>query len=444
MDVSVRLLESLATTGALADAFSDTAIVSGMLRFEVALARAEARAGLVPSSVADAIAAVTAGTFDTAAMARAARGSGTIAIAFLEALVARVQAAAPAAAPFVHFGATSQDVTDTALILCVRRAQALIAPDHARLTGSLRRLSDQHQDTVMLARTLLQPAAPTTFGLKAAGWFGAVSRSHAALSNAFGDACVAQFGGPSGTLAALGPAGPAVAESLAKDLDLPCPAAPWHTHRDRLAALVASCGVYTGSLAKIARDVSLLMQFEVGEAAEPGGASSSMPHKRNPAGCAVVLAAATRLPGLVSSFLSGMVQEHERGLGGWHAEAVTIADAIQSTGSALAATADLVDSLTVDPDRMRHNLSATRGVVLAERALNFLGPALGRDAARRIVADAVATVSRGEGTFFAALLANGDAAAALTPAQKADLDRPEAYLGAADTFRRRLLDDHRG
>jgi 3-carboxy-cis,cis-muconate cycloisomerase len=442
--VSVRLLESLATTGALAEAFSDSAVVSGMLRFEVALARAEARAGLVPPSVADAVAAVTADTFDTAAIARAARGSGTIAIAFLEALVARVQNDAPTAAPFVHFGATSQDVTDTALILCIRRAREVIEPDHVRLTGSLRRLSDEHRDTVMLARTLLQPAAPTTFGLKAAGWFGAVSRSHAALSNAFGDACVAQVGGPSGTLAALGPSGPSVAESLAQDLDLACPAAPWHTHRDRLAALVACCGVYTGSLAKIARDVSLLMQFEVGEAAEPGGGSSSMPHKRNPAGCAVVLAAATRLPGLVSSFLSGMVQEHERGLGGWHAEAVTIADAIQSTGSALAATADLVESLTVDPDRMRHNLAATRGVVFAERALNLLGPALGRDAARRIVAHAVATVSRGHGTFASALLANGDAAAALTAAQKADLDQPETYLGAAETFRRRLLDDHRG
>jgi 3-carboxy-cis,cis-muconate cycloisomerase len=442
--VSVRLLESLATTSALADAFSDTAVLSGMLRFEVALARAEARAGLVPSSVAGAVAAVTADAFDTEAIARASRGSGTIAIAFLEALIARVQADAPDAAPYVHFGATSQDVTDTALILCVRRAREIIAPDHARLAASLRRLSDEHRDTVMVARTLLQPAAPTTFGLKAAGWFGAVSRSHATLSQAFGDACVTQFGGPSGTLAALGADGPSVAQSLAEDLDLACAAAPWHAHRDRLAALVASCGVYAGSLAKIARDVSLLMQFEVGEAAEPGGGSSSMPHKRNPAGCAVVLAAATRLPGLVSAFLSGMVQEHERGIGGWHAEAVTIADAIQSTGSALAATADLVESLTVDPDRMRRNLAATRGVVFAERALNLLAPALGRDAAKRLVADAVATASRGGGTFSAALVANGDAAAALTPAQKADLDNPEAYLGAAETFRRRLLDDHRG
>jgi len=138
------------------------------------------------------------------------------------------------------------------------------------------------------------------------------------------------------------------------------------------------------------------------------------------------------------------VQEHERGIGGWHAEAVTIADAIQSTGSALAATADLVESLTVDPDRMRQNLAATRGVVFAERALNLLGPALGRDAAKRIVADAVATVSHGRGTFAAALFANADAAEALTPAQKAGLNNPETYLGAAETFRRALLDDHRG
>ncbi|PYR54704.1 MAG: 3-carboxy-cis,cis-muconate cycloisomerase [Acidobacteria bacterium] len=440
--MSVRLLESLATTDALADVFSDAALLSAMLRFEAALARAEARAGVVPASAADAIAAVPPEAFDAAALARASRKSGTIATAFVDALIARVEADAPAAAAFVHWGATSQDVTDTALVLCLARAKDVLAKDHARLVAALRRLSDQHRDTVMLARTLLQPAAPTTFGLKVAGWFGGTSRSYAGLAAAYRDACVTQFGGAAGTLAALGPHGLAVAQDLARDLGLALPDAPWHTHRERLAALVASFGVYTGSLAKIARDVTLLMQFEVAEAAEPGGGSSSMPHKRNPAGCAVVLAAATRVPGLVSAFLSGMAQEHERAVGGWHAEATTIAAVVQSCGSALAATADLVETLTVDPDRMRRNLSGTRGVVFAERAMVLLSPALGRQGARRAVGAAIEAASAGGESFVRALTRDAEAAAVLGR-EAQNLDKPDDYLGSAEAFRRRLLGDEK-
>jgi 3-carboxy-cis,cis-muconate cycloisomerase len=394
--VNVRLLESLATTDALADAFSDAALLSAMLRFEVALARAQAHAGLVPGSVADAIAAVPLDAFDAAAIARSARASGTIAIAFVQMLRARVEANAPVAAPFVHRGATSQDVTDTALALCLRRAGEIIARDHQRLGTALRTLSDTHRDTVMLGRTLMQPAAPITFGLKAANWFGGIARAYARVHEAFANARVVQFGGPAGTLAALGAHGPAVAERLARELDLAWPGAPWHTERDRFAAVVTSCAIYTASLGKIARDVSLLMQFEVGEAAEPGGGSSSMPHKRNPSGCALILAAANRVPALTSAFLSGMVQEHERSVGGWHAEGITIAEVVQSTGSALAAAADVAQNLTVDRDRMRRNLEATRGVVFAV----------------------------------------GD--------QAPSTDKPEDSLGAAETFRRRLLDEDKG
>ena len=394
--MNVRLLESLATTDALADAFSDAALLSAMLRFEAALARAQAHAGLVPASVADAIAAVPLDAFDAGAIARSARASGTIAIAFVQMLSARVEANAPAAAPFVHRGATSQDVTDTALALCLRRAGEIIARDHQRLATALRTLSDTHRDTVMLGRTLMQPAAPITFGLKAANWFGGIVRAYARVHEAFANARVVQFGGPAGTLAALGAHGPAVAERLARELDLAWPGAPWHTERDRFAAVVTSCAIYTASLGKIARDASLLMQFEVAEAAEPGGGSSSMPHKRNPSGCALILAAANRVPALTSAFLAGMVQEHERSVGGWHAEGITIAEVVQSTGSALAAAADLVEHLTVDRDRMRRNLEATRGVVFAV----------------------------------------GD--------QAPSTDKPEDYLGAAETFRRRLLDEDKG
>jgi 3-carboxy-cis,cis-muconate cycloisomerase len=439
--MGVRLLDSLATTAALTEAFSDAAVLAAMLRFEVALASVEARAGLIPASAAEAIArAADGGGFDPAAIAHDARASGTIAIPFVEILIARVRQLNPDAATFVHWGTTSQDVSDTALVLCLLEARAIIRVDHERLSSALRRLSDEHATTVMLARTLLQPAPPVTFGLKAAGWFAAVSRSGAKLLDGFDESCVLQFGGASGTLAALGGDGPRVAADLARELGLPLPAAPWHAHRDRLAALVAACGIYAGTLGKIARDISLLMQVEIGEAAEPGGSSSSMPHKRNPAACACALAAAARLPGLVAGFLAGMTQEQERGLGGWHAEGSTLSAAVQTTGSALAAMAEAIEHLHVDAGRMRANLDATGGLVFAERAMTLLAPTLGREAATRIVSAAMKR-SRDERRPFSEVLgADADVRRILAPADLSSLGSPASYLGSAEHFRRRLIE----
>lgn len=438
--MSLRLVESFATTEPLAEVFSDTAVLAAMLRFEVSLARAESHAGVIPTAAADAIAhAAVPAAFDAEAIAREARATGTLAIPFIDALIARVHAADAAASTFVHWGATSQDVSDTALVLCLVRALPILASDHARLTDTLRRLSNEHAGTVMLGRTLLQPAPPITFGLKAAGWFAAVTRAGAQMVSAFNDGCVLQFGGASGTLAAIGARGLTVAADLARALGLPNPAAPWHAHRDRLASLVTSCGVYCGTLGKIARDVSLLMQHEVAEAAEPGGRSSTLPHKRNPAGCAVALAAVNRVPGLVAAFLAGMPQEHERGVGGWIAEAATVAATVQATGAALAAVADTAGALSVDPDRMRANIAATREAVFAERAMMLLAPTLGRESTSRVIADALAAARREGRTFAQALAAHADVAGAIAPADLASLGTPEAYLGAAEPFRRRLL-----
>ena len=437
----VRLVDGLGTTEPLAAAFSDEALLAAMGRFEAALARAEAAAGIVPASVAAAIGRGAAGPFDAAAIARNARASGTIAIPFVDLLRARVHAEDTAASTYVHWGATSQDLTDTALVLCLIEAERLLTADHLRLAGSLRRLSEQHASTVMLARTLLQPAPPITFGLKAAGWLAAASRGHDRIVDSFRQACVLQFGGASGTLAALGAEGPAVASAVAADLGLVLPDAPWHTHRDRLATLVAACGVYTGTLGKIARDISLLMQHEVGEASEPGGGSSSMPHKRNPSACAIAIAAATRLPGLVAAFLSGMVQEHERGLGGWHAESATIIAAVQATGSAVAAMAGAVEGLIVDPNRMRKNIDDTKGAVFAERALVVLAPVLGRERAARIISAALADTAQRGAAFPETLGANDDVRRAVDSGALTDLGDSTAYLGSADFFRRRLTDD---
>ena len=438
--MSQRLVDSLGTTEPLSEVFSDSALLAAMLRFEGALARAESHLGVIPVAAADAIArAAMPAAFDAAAIAREAHKTGTIAVPLVDALIARVAAVDPAASTFVHWGATSQDVTDTALALCLARALPILQSDHERLTSALRQLSNQHAETIMLGRTLLQPAPPITFGLKAAGWFAAVSRSGAQMMAAGQSACVLQLGGATGTLAALGPHGLAVASELARELELQDPGGPWHAHRDRLASLVTACGVYCGTLAKIARDVTLLMQYEVAEATEPGGGSSTMPHKQNPVACGRVLAAAARMPGLVGTFLAAMTHEHERGVSVWATEAPTLVAVVQVTGAALAAVREVVGTLRVDADRMRHNLTATRGVIFAERAMMLLAPPLGREAARRIIAAALDTTRVSGQPFPAAVAANAEAAAVLTPAELASLGSPEAYLGAADELRRRLL-----
>ena len=439
--MSSRLIGSLATTDALAEVFSDHSILQAMLDFEAALARAEAKAGVIPGRAAEAIsAAASAEGLDAAAIAREARASGTVSIPLVSALTARVQAADAGSARFVHFGATSQDVSDSAMVLTIQRAHAVLAADHARLERTLRQLSDRHARTVMLGRTLLQPAPPITFGLKVAGWVAALVRGWRRVESASREAAVLQFGGASGTLAALGDRGLDVSRALADDLGLRNPEAPWHTHRDRLGSLLSACGLYTATLGKIARDISLLMQDEVGEAAERGGGSSTMPQKRNPAACAVALAASARLPGLVAAFLTGMVQEHERAVGGWHAEWPTIVDAIQTTGSALAAMADAAAGLSVDTDRMRVNIERTNGAIFAERAMMLMTSSVGRESARVLVTDALAQSRETGKTFRETLLAIPEAVRAIPGDALRTIDVPEEYLGAAETLRVQLLE----
>ena len=430
--MSSRLIGSFATTDDLAEVFSDSSVLAALLQFETALARVQAHLGMIPSTAAEVIArAGTVDSFDATALARAARNSASVAIPLVSALTKRVREIDPPSSRFVHWGATSQDVIDTAMVLLIGRAQTIQARDHARLEQFLRVLSDRHKDSVMLARTLLQPAPPTTFGLKVAGWYGAIRRSWP-----FVEALPLQFGGASGTLASYGNQGAALARELANELGLSACDAPWHVHRDCLANLVTRSGIYTAALGKIARDVSLLMQQEVGEVAEAGGGSSAMPNKQNPSGCAIALAAANRTPGLVASFLSAMVQEHERAVGGWQAEWPIVSSVIEATGSALAAMVAMFEGLAVYPDRMRANLAATRGVVFAEKANMLLAPRLGREAAHILLVDAAREAVETARPMREIL----ERAGLLTAEQLADLDRPEDYLGSAEEFRRKLLE----
>jgi 3-carboxy-cis,cis-muconate cycloisomerase len=438
------LIDSLATTPALAELFSDTSLLQAMLDFEAALACVEARAGIIPNDAADAIAlSAQAGYFDAEAITRDTLRAGTPGIPLVKALTERVRAEHPSAAGYVHWGATSQDVADTALVLVLKKAQALVEADILRAEAALHRLAGQYSHTVMLGRTLLQGGPPVTFGLKAAGWLGAIWRSRTRLNSAFREALMLQFGGASGTLASLGDRGIEISTALAKQLELGCPEAPWHTHRDRLASLICACGVVTGSLAKIARDISLLMQEEVGEVAEPSapgrGGSSTMPHKRNPIGCSLTLAAAHRVPGMVASFLSAMTQEHERAAGGWQSEWPTVTGIIQATGLAAASMAEVLEGITVNAARMRANIEATNGTIFAERAMMLLAPHLGRDAAHKLLEEAVRKALEQKRSLREVLGEMPEARRLPNCAFLENLDVPEEYLGVAEQFRTRLL-----
>jgi len=439
-----RLIESLATSEPLAEVFSDNSVLQAMLDFESALARAEARVGIVPKSAADQIAAAAqANHFDIQSMSRSMFRAGTPGIPLVKALTERVRARDPEGAGWVHWGATSQDVTDTALVLLLKRAQFIVKHDLQRLEKALITLSQQHKATVMVGRTLMQAAPPVTFGLKVAGWLGAVSRGSQRLESAFDEALVLQFGGASGTLASLAGKGTVVARALAEELGLSYPEAPWHTHRDRLANLVCCCGVLTGSLGKIARDISLLMQSEVAEVAEPSGegrgGSSTMPHKRNPVACALTLAAAQRVPGLVANFLSAMLQEHERAVGSWQSEWPTVASIVQSTGAATSSLAEVAEGLSVDPARMRQNIANTKGLIFAERVMMLLAAQLGRDVAHKLLEDTIQK-SIAQNKKLSVLLAElPEVSPCLNRSALDELEIPERYLGSAEEFREALL-----
>jgi len=443
--MSMRLIDSLVTTPPLAELFSDESVLSAMLDFESALARAEARTGVIPKSAADIITALAKpGSFDAAALSIAAFRAGTPAIPLVKALTEQVRKTNPEAWRFVHWGATSQDVVDSAMSLLLKRAEPILIADLLRIEKALAGLSDQHKHSVMLGRTLLQPAPPVTFGLKAAGWLGPVRRGRRRLQNGFRNAAVLQFGGATGTLAALGDRGIAVLEALSVELGLKnSSGAPWHTQRDQLATLVCACGVLTGSLGKMARDIVLLMQDEVGEASEPGGegrgGSSTMPHKRNPTACSLTLTAAHRVPGLVSSFLSAMLQEHERGVGGWQAEWPVVATVIQSTGVATSSMAEVAEGLSVDAEKMRRNIENTNGLIFAERAMLLLGAKLGRDVAHKII-EGAARRSVNENRNLAAVLAEvPEVNAQLSADVLKQLETPEQYLGSAEAFRNAMI-----
>lgn len=433
---SASLLGSLFGSDGAAEMFGDRGRLQGMLDFEAALAAVQGRLGVIPASAAPAIAAKAhSKLFDLDDLARATRLAGNPAIPMVKRLTALVGADDADAARFVHWGATSQDAMDTGLVLQLRAFVGLLEGELARLAAALIALARSHRATPMVGRTWLQHALPITFGLKVAGWLDAIERHRQRLSELKPRLLVLQLGGAAGTLASLGGRGREVAQALGDELHLGVPDLPWHGARDRVTECAAYLGLITGTLGKMARDWSLMMQTEVGEVLEPGGpgrgGSSTMPHKRNPVAAAAVLAAATRAPPLVATLLAAMVQEHERGLGGWHAEWETLPELAQLAAGALRWTTETVEGLEVNEARMRSNLNATDGLVLAEAVQMALAAKIGRLQAHDLVESACRQAVE-EGRHLKDVLASEPEVAAHLPA--ADLDRlfdPLNYVGEA-------------
>lgn len=441
----MSLLDSLFGSAATDEVFSDAARVQHMLDFEAALARAEAICGVIPASAAQSIASqCKAELIDVDALAKSTVESLNPAIPLVKQLTALVARADSEAARFVHWGATSQDVNDTSLVLQIRRALEILQTDLNALCDGLMQLARKHRSTPMVARTLMQHALPTTFGVKVAGWLDGMNRHRQRFAEMRRRVLVLQFGGAVGTLAALRKKGLQVSEALAAELDLQLPVMPWHTQRDRTAEVATTLGLCTGSLGKIARDISLHAQSEIAEILEPAGdgrgGSSAMPHKRNPVSAAVVLAAATRVPGLVSTMLSAMVQEDERGVGNWQAEWETLPQIFRLTAGALHHLATIVPNLQIDTERMRHNLDATHGLIFSEAVSMALAARMGKSNAHEVV-EAASRETRDSGKHFRETLGQNKAVTEHLSAEELDrLFAPENYLSAAEEFVDRVIE----
>ncbi|KWV60566.1 3-carboxy-cis,cis-muconate cycloisomerase [Bradyrhizobium macuxiense] len=438
------LLAPMLSSAAMRAVCDDAAYLQNMLNFEAALARAEAACGVIPAAAAGPIGvACRSESIDRAALAEAATRSGNLAIPLVKALTANVAKADAEAARYVHWGATSQDVIDTATMLTLRAGIDVLLAELDRAVAGFAKLARAHRNTAVVARTWLQHALPMPFGLKLAEYAAGLHRSRKRLQRLRKETLALQFGGAAGTLAALGDKGLAVAEQLAKELDLPLPEAPWHTHRDRIAEAASVFAIIAGTCGKIARDVSLMMQTDVAEAFEPAGVgrggSSTMPHKRNPVAAASALGAATMAPNLAATIFAAQVQDHERSAGPWHAEWPTLPSLMLVTSGALAAIVDLAEGLEVDVARMRANLDATDGLIMAEAVAMALAEKIGKSDAHHLIEAASKTAVAEKKHLRDVLSADARVTAHLDAGAIAKLFEPMAYQGASQALIDRLL-----
>jgi len=405
------MLERIFAPASVDSLFSDAAMLAAMARFERGLAQAQASVGMIPASAAQAISracnelgdpSATDGTgseladgrFDPAKLYPAARNAGTLVIPFLKALGEQVAAVDPDAVRFLHHGSTSQDVLDSALAMQCREAGRRLLDALERTGTALCVLIDAHRETMMVGRTVLQPASPIPFAWKVTGWLDPLTRCRRHLRTSLLDGAVLQFGGAVGTLSGQGVApeeAQAVAQRLADSLGLMLPAASWHASRDRFARLGSELAILCGCLGKIGGDIALMMQSEVAEAFEPAGlgrgGSSAMPHKRNPVGALLMREAALRTPGLAATLVGAMDVEHERGLGQWQSNWWTLRSLFGATASSLAAAEEVLTDLQVDAGAMQANIDRMHGFVFSESISAHIAPKLGKQEAQRLVSE---------------------------------------------------------
>jgi 3-carboxy-cis,cis-muconate cycloisomerase len=438
------MFDALFTDPDVDQIFTDDAIIGAMLRFEGALVQAQADLRLIPSEPAELIAHVCLNAqIDAAKILASARNAGNPAIPLVKELSELVSSADPGAAKFVHAGATSQDVIDSAVMLQLKPALSKIGTGIERLQRRFVELIGEHRGTAMIGRTLLQQARPITFAFKLAGWLDQLTRCAAYLREVRNKALVLQFGGAVGTLAASGQEALSVLSRLAERLELAEPTISWHTARDRFFEICSACAMLSGCLGKIAADVALLMQTEVGElserAEEGRGGSSAMPHKRNPIAPTMIVAACTRVPGLLATIAAAMTQEQERAVGRWHAEWGPLAEIVRLTGGAIKHSNDLFLRLEVHSARMLENLELTQGLVYAEEVAVVLAKHLGKPEADLLVKRACQRATE-KGCHLREVLAwDSQVTSVINQAALDQIFRPENALGIADELIDRVL-----
>jgi 3-carboxy-cis,cis-muconate cycloisomerase len=432
------------TTSQMSAVFSGESRAQGMLDFEAALARAEAQAGLIPQEAAAAIGSkCRADLFDLTRLYEDAAGTTTPAIPLVKMLTELVEEDARG---YVHWGSTSQDVIDTGMILQVREGLDLLIDDLMYMGAACASLAEGRR-APMAGRTLLQHALPITFGLKAARWLALATRQVLRLRDLRGRVLVVQFGGAAGTLASLGAQGVQVAELLGEELKLGVPELPWHTERDRVAEVATSLGIVAGAMAKIAGDVVLLMQTEVGEATEGAsagrGTSSALPHKRNPVRASGAIASARLAVGTVPVVLSAMMQEHERAAGGWQAEWLAIPELFRLTAATVDRVRSIVENIEIDAERMSANLDMSRGQIMSEALVMALAPHVGRPEAYRLVASAGERAAQHGKDLRSIAADDGQISQVLAPDVLEGVFSPDAYLGSTDAFIERAVEGYR-
>jgi 3-carboxy-cis,cis-muconate cycloisomerase len=434
----MKATDLLFSTEAMMEVLSEESFFQGMLRFEVSLSQALESAGLIPAGSSDAVARTTLGSLNLSGLAEKAALAGNVCIPFVKALTASVAAIDGEAAAYVHWGATSQDVIDTALLLQWRTALDLIEVDIRRLCAQLAVETRKYKDMVMPGRTWLQQGPPLTLGYKFATWLDALLRHLERIGQMRKRVFVLQFGGAVGTLAPYKDQGIALAQDLAARLGLCVAKIPWHTQRDRVGELAGDLALLVGTLGKVGRDVGLLMQTEVGEflegASEGRGSSSTMPHKRNPVSSAVLLQSAIRVPALASTIYTAMVQEHERGLGGWHAEWETMSEIFRLTAGAVKTALTIVEEGVAVPAAMRMNLERMKGVAMAEAISFALAERIGKSEAHRILERGSRRALDENISLVDGLKDEPELMQFFSEVELRRLTNPEHYLGSAGAF----------